>query len=178
MKTEILESVQSTRSFGEAHSDDDPREMAPRAIALEQILVPLDFSETSMKSLQYAVAFARQFGAKITLLHVVVPQTYPTEMPYPISNEQEIVASAERMIERIKDENIPSELSAVTVVRHGVLFDSILDVARETRADLIVITTHGYTGLKHMLMGSAAESVVRQAPCPVLVVRECEHDFV
>ena len=59
-------------------------------------------------------------------------------------------------------------------MQHGFVFDKILEVARKVRADLIITTTHGYGGLKHLLMGSTAECIVRKAPCPVLVVRDPE----
>jgi universal stress protein A len=62
-------------------------------------------------------------------------------------------------------------------VRYNFVFDGILEVARETCTDLIIITAHGYTGLQHLLLGSTAENIVRRAPCPVFVVREREHDF-
>ena len=64
------------------------------------------------------------------------------------------------------------------VVRENLIFEGILEIARETSADLIIATTHGRTGLTHLMMGSTAENIVRRAPCPVLVVRELEHDFV
>ena len=64
------------------------------------------------------------------------------------------------------------------LVRHSFVFDGILEAAREIHADLIITTTHGYTGWQHMLMGSTSENVVRRAPCPVLVVHQSEHDFV
>jgi nucleotide-binding universal stress UspA family protein len=64
------------------------------------------------------------------------------------------------------------------IVRQSFIFEGILEVAREIRADLIIATTHGHTGLKHLFLGSVAENIVRRAPCPVLVVRELEHDFV
>jgi nucleotide-binding universal stress UspA family protein len=64
------------------------------------------------------------------------------------------------------------------VVRLGHPYQEITDAARELKVDLIVISTHGYTGLKHVLLGSTAERIVRHAPCPVLTVREKEQDFV
>ena len=63
-------------------------------------------------------------------------------------------------------------------VRENLVFEGILELAREICADLIIATTHGRTGLTHLVMGSTAENIVRRAPCPVLVVRETEHDFV
>jgi nucleotide-binding universal stress UspA family protein len=99
-------------------------------------------------------------------------------LPYPTPLPSDRFAAVERELEAIRTRKIPPELSVDTIIRHGVVFDGILEVAREIGADLIITTTHGHTGLKHLLMGSTAENVVQKAPCPVLVVRECEHDFV
>jgi nucleotide-binding universal stress UspA family protein len=173
MKTEPLES---------------PKEIAPAclvsalpvahsAIQLKNILVPLDFSEMSLKSLQYAVPFAKQFGAKLTLLHVVQP-TDDADLGCPVSFEEDDAAPFKRQCETIRATRIPSDLPVDIVVRYNLVFDGILELAREIGADLIITTTHGYTGWKHLTLGSTAETIVRRAPCPVLVVREVEHDFV
>ena len=84
--------------------------------------------------------------------------------------EKELKALAKKTIE-------PQFLKEV-IVRVGTAFEVITNLARDCEADLIVITTHGHTGLKHVFLGSTAERVVRHAPCPVLVVRKREHDFV
>lgn len=179
MKTEIPTRVELTpNSSGTIQSLDDATEMTPLIIDLKNILVPLDFSETSLKSLQYAVPFAKQFGAKLTLLHVVEPHAYTPELPYPGPINPEHHEAVVKQLEEIREAKIPAELEVDTVVRHEFVFDGILEVAREIQADLIITTTHGYTGLKHVLMGSTAENIVRRAPCPVLVVREIEHEFV
>lgn len=179
MKTEIPTRVEMTpNSSGTIQSLDDATEMTPLIIDLKNILVPLDFSETSLKSLQYAVPFAKQFGAKLTLLHVVEPNAYTPELPSPGPLNPEHHDEVVRKLEEIRAARIPAELDVDTAVRHEFVFDGILEVAREIQADLIITTTHGYTGLKHVLMGSTAENIVRRAPCPVLVVREIEHEFV
>lgn len=144
-------------------------------IHLENILVPLDLSEMSLESLEYAVPLARQFGAKITLLHVVEPPAYAPELPCSAPLAAEHCAAVVHQLETLSEERIPDEVEAAIAVRHNFVFDGIIEVAWETRAGLIIITTHGHTGLKHLLAGSTAENVVRQAPCPVLVVRKCEH---
>ena len=121
---------------------------------------------------------AKQFGAKVTLLHAIEPLPYPADLTYvpmgegfPIKPlEEELNELAKKMIE-------PQHLKEV-IVRVGSAFEVITNVARDCKADLIVITTHGHTGLKHVFMGSTAERVVRHAPCPVFVVRKCEHEFV
>jgi nucleotide-binding universal stress UspA family protein len=174
MKTETLEPA----TIGAFASRDDAIELTPLFIHLKNILVPLDMSEMSLKALQYAVPFAQQFGAKLTLLHIVQPAAHTPELPCPAPLAAEHFAALERQLEEIRTTKVPPELPADTCVRHNFVFDGILEVAREICADLIITTTHGHTGLRHLLMGSTAENIVRKAPCPVLVVREREHDFV
>ena len=173
MKTEILEPVETTHVPG-----NDVIEPAPLSIHLQNILVPLDFSEMSLKSLQYAVAFAKQFGARLTLLHIVQPPTYSPELPFPPQLDTEDIAAIDEQLQDIRATRIPPEVPVETAVRQRFVFDGILEMAREISADLIITTTHGHTGLKHLLLGSTAENIVRRAPCPVLVVRERELDFV
>ena len=171
MNMETLPAIEMTAPAKAAVPSWDPViTISPAVIHLKNILVPLDFSEMSLKSLQYAVPFAIQFGAKLTLLHVEEPLGDQVDFAYsPMLG----VAHFEIIENRLKDiraEKLPPELHVDTVVRHNFVF--------EIRADLIITTTHGYTGLKHLMMGSTAENIVRRAPCPVLVVRELEHDFV
>jgi universal stress protein A len=152
----------------------------PLLLKLNSILVPIDFSAESEKALAYAVPFARQFGAKLTLLHVVEPVVTPDfAKSFPLAMENDkLMAECRRHLERIvKDSEIEPRLVEKTLVRYGRTFNEIADAARTLRVDLIIISTHGYTGLKHTLLGSTTERVVRHAPCPVLVVRPREHDF-
>jgi len=179
MKTEILEPVTTSAPLSGVTTACRESAAAPRrAIQLKNILVPLDFSELSLKSLQYAIPFARHFGAKITLLHVVQAPAYSVDFSYypPLRPEQ--IATIEEQLERIRNQKIPAELPVHIIVRENLVFEGILELAREICADLIIATTHGRTGLTHLVMGSTAENIVRRAPCPVLVVRETEHDFV
>jgi universal stress protein A len=178
MKTQTLEPIASTTATNVPASRDAVIELAPRIIHLKNILVPLDFSEISLKSLQYAVPFAKLFGAKLTLLHVGEPLAYNPDLPYPEAFPAEHFAAAQKRLEEIRETKIPAEIPVDVAVRQNFVFDGILEVAREIPADLIITTTHGRTGLTHVLMGSTAENIVRKAPCPVLVVREREHDFV
>jgi universal stress protein A len=179
MKTETLEPIKTHTPLcaGTASLEDAIAQSHP-IIQLKNILVPLDFSETSLKSLRYAVPFAMQFGAKLTLLHVIQAPVYTVDFSYypPLRPEQ--IAGIEMQLDDIRAREIPAELQVDLVVRESLVFEGILEVAREICADLIITTTHGHTGLKHLMMGSTAESIVRRAPCPVLVVRELEHDFV
>lgn len=179
MKTEILEQATRTPSMNAAAASDQVNaQLKPVFTHLKNILAPLDLSEMSLKSLQYAVAFAKQFGAKVTLLHVVEPVACTPEWPYPAPLGPDTYLATEKRLEEVRGTMIPRDVPAAIAVRHNFVFDGILEVAREIQADLIITTTHGYSGLKHLMMGSTAENIVRRAPCPVLVVREVEHDFV
>ena len=165
-----------TTHLGEATTAAEPPAVHAQ---LQRILVPLDFSEESEKALVYAVSMARKFGAKISLLHVL-PATYCAgEMgivPDILPSAETVEKSRERLRE-IGHHRAGPELLEHFVVRDGVPFEQICNVARESETELIVIATHGTTGLKHLILGSTAERVAHQAPCPVLIVRERERDF-
>ena len=143
--------------------------------AVKSILVPIDFSAPSKNALAYAVPFAEQFGAKLTLLNVVEPVATPDfakSFPLAMENDQ-VMAECKRELDRVvKQSGVSPRLVEKTLVRFGRSFHEIADAARTLKVDLIVIATHGYSGLKHALLGSTTERVVRHAPCPVLVVRE------
>ena len=183
MKNAEFEPVESATSLNPIPRDsetssDEITEMVPLIPGLKNILVPIDFSVTSQKALQYAVPFAKQFDAKITLLHVVDLPMYPQEFGYLLMDESAAMDGTRKSLAGLASRLIAPELLAQTIVRSGLAWDTVVAVARETQTDLIITTTHGYTGIKHVLMGSTAERIVRHAPCPVLVVREKEHEFV
>jgi nucleotide-binding universal stress UspA family protein len=150
---------------------------------LKKILVPTDFSDCAKKALQYAIPFAKEHEAAITLLYVV-PSNYAAGEYGGIdyaSLEAEMRADGERQLAQLAQlcvDEKPGAVPANTLVRTGSPADEIIDVAKSLRADLIVISTHGRTGLKHVFLGSVVEHVVRRAPCPVLVVREQEQEFI
>jgi nucleotide-binding universal stress UspA family protein len=152
------------------------------AIHLQRILVPVDFSPLSKKALLYATRLAQEFGAEVNILHVVEPEIPPAFdgfmiAPPPISNGA--TTSSNRQLKELVNLARKAGVARVTSsVRSGLAAFEILETAKELDVDLIVIATHGYTGWKHFAIGSTAERVVRAAPCPVLVVREKEHEFV
>jgi universal stress protein A len=153
--------------------------MLPSFIQLKRILVPIDFSEHSEKSLKYATKFAEQFGSKITLLHVIQPMVYPADFGYPATVIDTLDEQVQRQVQE-RLESLGKRIAPETtgLIRVGQPYYEITTAAKELDVDLIIITTHGRTGLKHVLMGSTAERVVRHAHCPVLTLREREHDFV
>jgi nucleotide-binding universal stress UspA family protein len=157
-------------------------DLAPMTIKLKSILVPVDFSPPAQKALDYARSFAEQFGATVTLLYVVEPAVYPTELGYVPAEIDTLYRtmheSAVKKLAALAEKQIPPSMGVQTLVRIGQPHRAITEAAKELDVDLIVIATHGYTGLKHTFLGSTTERVVRHAPCPVLTVREREHDFV
>ncbi len=168
----------------ELRPTDDPLiEQAERSTDLgriQRVLVPVDFSPNCRKAVTYAMAFAKQFGARMTFLHVVqVNYAYGEFGAIDFTAlEREMRAGAEKELLGLLAEANAAGVAADSLVREGSPPKVIAEVAQEAGIDLLVISTHGYTGLKHVLMGSIAESVVRYAPCPVLVVRQNQQDFV
>jgi universal stress protein A len=146
------------------------------ALELRKILVPVDFTECTQKALQYAVAFARQFGAELTLLHVMEPAYVPaSEMGFIADMDSDEGAEGELRSLRSR---LGREVRCQTLLRKGGAQYEIIAVAKELGCDLIILSTHGRSGLERLLLGSTAEKVVRHAGCPLLVVRENEHEFV
>jgi universal stress protein A len=158
----------------------DSERAAHPIFKIRRILVPIDFSPCSKKALQYAIPFANQYGARLCLLYVgqgyyLVPELAPANInTYKLSERADIAAK----LATFATEEIPATLPVDILVRNGQPALEIVDVAKEIGADLIIISTHGYGGLKHLWFGSIAEQVVRHATCPVLVVREFEHEFL
>ncbi|SPP63064.1 universal stress protein [Nitrospira lenta] len=141
-------------------------------ISLNRILVPVDFSDCSLDAVEYAALMAQRHRASVTLLHVLEPVSYGLDFTLLHSAKREEMR--ERLTARLDDMTralVEAKIQAVSQVRGGTPFESILDSARTIQADLIVMGTHGRRGLSHALSGSVAEAVLRQSRCPVLTVR-------
>ncbi len=154
---------------------------AVSAFEIRRILVPVDFSDCSSKALRYAVAMARPAGARLRLVYVM-PANYfigsefgPVDFPVP---EGEWRDQSLRELESLARREVGGGVGFEVEVLQGQPAQEIAAAAREWQASLIVISTHGRTGLRHVLVGSVAENVVRYAPCPVLVVREHGQDIL
>jgi universal stress protein A len=149
-------------------------DLSPSFGRLDSILVPIDFSATSRKALLYAVQLAERFGGKITIVSVMEPIAAPEFAAVALlaDNDAAKRTTKAKLDHLVQEMKIPERLIEKTLVRHGTPFAEITDAARTLKVDLIVLTTHGYTGLKHVFLGSTAERVVRHAPCPVLTVRD------
>jgi len=150
-------------------------------INLKRILVPSDFSECSEAAVRYGLELAHKFGATLHLLHVIQdPATQPWAAEGFAVPLLEAVDQWQKDAKTRLDASIPSEDRASAVVSCTIAspFPEILRYAIDNEIDLIVMGTHGRGGVSHMLLGSIAEKVVRRAPCPVLTVRQPEHEFV
>lgn len=142
---------------------------------ITRILVPVDFSAHSDGALRYAATLAGQVGASVELLHVVDDFTFGAYSEVYVPNipdmTQEAINSALERLTAIKAAVFPHAADVESVVYAGRPAATIVVHAAGGKFDLIVMGTHGRTGLSHLLMGSVAEHVVRTAPCPVLTVR-------
>ena len=151
---------------------------------LKKILVPTDFSEHSEHAAAYAVELARQYGAN--QIHCIHVSDIPADLL--ATSAYYMTGPSEQFVEQVRDEGRKGldafvkknfkDVPVKAVFLEGRPFVEIIRYARENEIDLIVISTHGRSGLKHALFGSVAEKVVRKAPCPVLVVKREERDFV
>lgn len=149
---------------------------------IENILFPTDFSDFSKNAMDYAVSFARMHKAKLYVLHVIehifdISGFYIPHLPV---NElyKGMEEAAEREIEKFISRKIKEGIEVENMIVSGTPFLEIIRTAREKNVDLIVIATHGRTGLEHVLFGSVAEKVVRKAPCSVYVVKQPGREFV
>ncbi|MEX0585155.1 MAG: universal stress protein [Pirellulales bacterium] len=152
-------------------------------IQLRKILVPTDLSEFSQHAVRYGCEFARRFQSELYLLTVVqdVVALIPEPgMAFPAPGEylQELRDASQQALARVPEGAAAEGLQITREVRVGTPFLEIVRYARDIDADLIVIGTHGRSGLAHVLLGSTAEKVVRKASCPVLTVRPQGHDFI
>ena len=141
------------------------------------ILLPTDFSECAALAVPVATQFARQMGARLICLHVVEPVVpavgwTPVAEPLPLPDISErLEDSAAEELPKVSGCKDCEGLDVEEVIAHGEAAAEIVRVARERGADLIVLSSHGRTGLGRIIFGSTAESVVRHAHCPVLVVK-------
>jgi len=149
-------------------------------IGLQRILAPTDLTLDGRKAVEYAVALAKCFGAQLTLLHV-----YDSPRLYDYARELNDYSVA-HLIRRNAQNGLDALWSEIkeeyprtdTHLRCGVPAEEIVGAAKDLAVDLIVFSTHNYNWLTHLIRGSDAEQVLRHAPCPIMVVRKEEHDFV
>ncbi len=150
-------------------------------VTIRKVLFPTDFSEASEAAWGFALSLAQEFGAEVALLHVVPePPRLAEAYEMGFTPERFLKAAteeAQRLLADMQAKAADWKVTLIPRVRQGVEFREIIAAAREEGADLIVMGTHGRTGLAHALIGSVAEKVVRKAPCPVLTVRHPKMQF-
>lgn len=153
-------------------------------IKIDKILVATDFSEPSGAAVQYGTHFARAYGASLHLLHVVddlATRSMPLAAPVPNIGalQQEMEREAQRQLDRLlTDEDRRALRAHAVVLTSSTPAHAILSYARDECVDLVIVGTHGRSGLAQFFMGSVAQHVVRAAPCPVLTIRHPEREFV
>ena len=152
-------------------------------IRMRKVLAPTDFSDSSKRALRYAVSFAKEYGASLSVLHVIDVIYYDygwmyggVPMPDRVicEHDENVKAALEEFVPDCYREGLEVELE----VAHGQPYREIIRHARENEDDLIVLATHGRMGLSHLFLGSVAEKVVRGAPCPVLTVHHGGRDLL
>ena len=144
--------------------------------AVRRVLAPTDFSDSSKPAVRYAAEMAEKFGAELGLLHVVpdLAMVLPDAvMPVPVPGPDvaEMTAAARTALTGLASELGIARLNPTVEVRVGSPATEIVEAAKDLKADLLCVSTHGRTGLAHLLLGSVAERIVRYAPCPVLTIR-------
>jgi nucleotide-binding universal stress UspA family protein len=156
-----------------------PKHVAAKApvpkSAIHSILVPIDFSIHSKNALKYAIPLAEKFNASLHLVYVVEPTIYPADLGFGQvvlpGVEEELREKGEGELDALMRREIGKRLKATTAVRTGNPHQEILREAEEKGVDLIVVATHGHSGVEHMLFGSTADRIVRRSKVPVLTIR-------
>ena len=148
------------------------RSVEGETVKIKRILVPTDFSEHAEESFAQALEFAKTFEARIELLHIYdIPDLATVyELTFPAEVDAGIRKAASRKLEEWKKRATAEGIEASTHLVFGQPSRAIVDRARESKTDLIVMATRGLGAIKHMLLGSVAERTIRTAPCPVLTI--------
>ncbi len=150
-------------------------------VNIRNILYTTDFSDYSKYALPYAIEMAEKFQATLHCLYVVEPMNTPVDFGWTQVNymdiEEEHARHAKNSLNKLVKEEIPEQITTEVHIVHGRSFKEIIEFTRENDIDMIVMATHGLSGLSHILFGSTTEKVVRKSTCPVLTVRHPEHTF-
>jgi nucleotide-binding universal stress UspA family protein len=152
-------------------------------IKFKRILFPTDFSPSAQHALDYAISLALEYESSIILGHVIEDisfnssftlSSFPTSLEYHHGMEEK----AKEELARVLSPQLKRQINVEEAVVRGRPFVEIIRLAKEKSADLIVMATHSQTGIRHSHLGSTAERVVRKAPCPVMVIRHPEYQFI
>jgi len=170
----------TTASEPAAAKSEDQKMSGGNALNFKVILVPIDFSDHSKKTVEYAARFATRYGASIRLLYVFqIPDYAVTQYEHRQQGCEELRSqvswaeeAAQEKLNAFESDLLGKGVDAQAFLRVGYPFEEIVLMANDPDVDLIIIGSHGRSGIKRLLMGSTAERVVEHAPCPVLVVKE------
>lgn len=143
-----------------------------KPVGITRILVPVDFSDCSLEAMEYTIQAAREFAASVTILHVIEPASYGLDFTLVHAGDvQKTTGALEKRLGEFTALLTEQGIPARHKLQSGAPGNAILDGARAAEADLIVMGTHGRRGFSHLMSGSVAEAVLRQAPCPVLTIK-------
>jgi nucleotide-binding universal stress UspA family protein len=152
-----------------------PEAAGAEHFSIGSILVPIDFSIHSKNALKYAVPLAEKFGASLHLVYVVEPTIYPADLGFGQvvlpGVEEELREKGGEELQALMEKEIGGRVQSSCTVRTGNPHQEILREAEELGVAMIVVATHGHSGVEHMLFGSTADRIVRNARCPVLTIR-------
>ncbi len=142
-----------------------------KARGINKILVGTDFSDYSERAIAYAEMLAKEFTASILLLHVIESFTYSvTDSLTVFGHDKALSATAGALLDNLQKGLLDKDFSVLSFLAHGTAYREIIKKAEVEEVDLIIVGTHGRTGMEHLLLGGVAEKVVRLASCPVLTV--------
>jgi nucleotide-binding universal stress UspA family protein len=146
---------------------------------VKKILAPIDFSEHSMNAMRSAMELAKDVGAEVHLMHVIAPHHHFIPLPLATNVEQSreltreaaMLEQAEEELAHLKKDEFGDSKKVITFAVIGHPVQKLVDYAKEQSIDLIVMATHGRSGIQHALLGGTTEKIVRTSPCSVLVIR-------
>jgi nucleotide-binding universal stress UspA family protein len=153
----------------------EPPARAAISLNIRSILVPIDFSVHSKNALKFAIPLAGQFGAALHLVYVVEPTIYPADLGFGQvvlpGVEDELREKGAEELQALIEREIGDRVKATCAVRTGNPHQEILHEADEKGVDMIIVATHGHSGVEHMLFGSTADRIVKRSRVPVLTIR-------
>ncbi len=140
-------------------------------LEISKVLCPVELDDNSLAALEYALEIAEKNRATLYILHVARTPGPDMDVPLAIGPHPHWERQAQAWLEKAAGQRLDGRVAYQVMVRGGIPETVIMEVAAELDPDLIVMTTHGRTGLSHLILGSVAETVVREAACPVLTVK-------
>jgi nucleotide-binding universal stress UspA family protein len=149
-------------------------------ISIQGVMVPVDFSKESILAAKFGASLAEEYKTKLYVLHVMEP-VHPSLRGYIVDFEQfqqRMIAQAKEDLENVIPKAVKDRIPVEFILEIGHPSYVIVEKAKELGVDVLVIATHGRTGLSHVLLGSVAEKVIRHAPCPVFVIRNPKDKYV